>query len=138
VIARWLARRWIRLRADDDWGFSTLEAVIVIPVAVFLMLIVVQFAMLWHARHVAQAAAQDGLRAARSYHATGADGKTEADAYLSKIAPRLLSGARVTVDRGANTVTVYVRAEVSSLVPFASFTVSESAAGPVEKYQTTP
>jgi hypothetical protein len=33
---------------------------------------------------------------------------------------------------------VYVRAEVSSLVPFASFTVSESAAGPVEKYQTTP
>jgi hypothetical protein len=47
-----------------------LEAVIVLPAMIVLAMLVIQYALLWHGRHVAQAAAQTGLRVARGFEAT--------------------------------------------------------------------
>ncbi|MGN6607350.1 MAG: TadE family protein, partial [Jatrophihabitans sp.] len=74
-------RRRRQGRACGDRGFGALEAVIVIPVVVLTTMIVIQYVMLWHARHLAAAAAQNALREARSYHATAADGQQRGEEY---------------------------------------------------------
>lgn len=117
-----------------DAGFGTLEAVIVIPVIVFLTMLVVQYALLWHARNVTEAAARDGLRVARGYEASAAQGEAAAEQYLATVAPRLLSGRDCTVQRDATTVSIVCRATVSSVVPFGEFSVTERASGPVELF----
>lgn len=118
----------------DEAGFSTLEAVVVIPVVVIITMLVIQYVMLWHARNLAQAAAQDGLRVARGYQATAAQGQAAASHYLDAVAGNLLHDRRVDADRSAMTVQITVHASVLSVVPFGNYTVDETARGPVERY----
>jgi hypothetical protein len=51
------------------------------------------------------------------------------------VAPHLLTGTQVAVDRDAATVIVRVRGTVESVVPFLSFHIDETATGTVEQYQ---
>ena len=116
-----------------DAGYSVLETAITFPVLLLLVMLVVQYALLWHGRHVAEAAAQDGLRSARAFGATAELGQRDAQSYLRQVAPHLLSRPEVQVDRTQTTVTVRVRAQVLSIVPL-GLTVDETAAGPVERF----
>jgi type II secretory pathway pseudopilin PulG len=125
-------------RSDHDRGFSTLEAVVVIPVVVITTMLVVQYVMLWHARNVSEAAAQDALRVARGYQAEAAQGQAAGTEYLTNAAGKLLETFTVTVDRGLDVVTVDVWGRVTSVVPFGTYTVDEYASGPVEKWATVP
>jgi type II secretory pathway pseudopilin PulG len=121
---------------DSDKGFSTVEAVIVIPLVVILTMIVVQYVMLYHARNVTEAAARNGLRVARGYQASAAQGKTAAEQYLTDVAPKLLAVRNCDAQRSAVTVVMICHAEVASVVPFGSFSVTEQATGPVETFGT--
>jgi Flp pilus assembly protein TadG len=123
---------------DRDGGYSVLEAAITLPVVFFLTMFVVQWAIIWHARGVAQAAAQEGLRTAAGYQATAAQGHDDAANFLQQVSPGALADAKVTVDRGATTVTVTVKGPVPTIIPFASFNVDASATGPIEAYRSTP
>lgn len=125
-------------RSDRERGFSTLEAVVVIPVVVIITMLVVQYVLLWHARNLTEAAAQDGVRVARGYQAAAGQGEAAATEYLHAAAGKLLDGFTVTVDRGTDEITVEVHATVTSVVPFGTYTVDESASGPIEKYVTNP
>ena len=116
----------------------TAEAVIIVPIVVVLTMVVVQFVLLWHGRHVAQAAAQTAARSAAAYQATAAVGQADGDAYLKQVAPNLLPGRAVRVTRDATTVTVTVTADVLTVIPFGSFTVDESAVAPVEAFTASP
>lgn len=116
-----------------DGGYSVVEVVITFPVLMLLFMGVIQFALLWHGRHVAEAAAQGGLHGARAYTATADMGRQDAEAYLNQVAPNLLRQPQVQVNRTDTTVTVTVRAAVLSIVPL-GLTVEESAVGPVERY----
>jgi Flp pilus assembly protein TadG len=118
----------------SDRGFATLEAVIVIPVVVLLTMLVVQYVMLYHARNVTEAGARDGLRVARGYQGTAAQGKAAAEQYLTDVAPQLLTDHRCDVQRSTTAVVIVCRAAVASVVPFGSFTVTEQATGPVETF----
>lgn len=132
--------RWRRVIGGDcrdrDRGFSTVEAVIVIPVVVLLTMIVVQYVMLYHARNVTEAAVRNGLRVARGYQATAAQGKTAAEQYLTDVAPKLLTARNCDAQRSAATVVMVCHAEVALVVPFGSFSVTEQATGPVETFGT--
>ena len=130
-------RRWHRVAADRDRGSSTVEAVITIPVIVMFTLVVIQFALLWNARHTGQAAAQLAARSAATYESTAGIGQADAEAYLAKTAPNLLSGRSVQVNRAADAVTVVVTASVPSVIPFGSFTIDEQASAPIEAFQVT-
>lgn len=121
-------------RDERDGGYSIVEAVITLPVLIMMVMFVVQYALLWHGRHVAEAAAQNGLRDARGYQATAAAGERSASDYLREVAPNLLTRPQVNAERGDTTVTVTVRAKVLSIVPFGDLSVSETAAGPVERF----
>lgn len=134
------SRRRLGRRARQDGGYSIVEAAIVLPVVVLLSMLVVQWALIWHGRHVAEGAAQTGLRAARGYQATAGAGEQAATGYLSSVAPNLLAAPSVDVTRTATTATVRVRARVLAVIPGLSAVISggvdveESATGPVERF----
>jgi len=123
-----------RERPRRDAGFSALEAVLVIPTVVIMTMLVVQYVLFWHARNIAQAAAQNGLRTARGYHATAGQGQASATEYLHTVAGPLLTHTRIDTRRGTTTVLVTVHATVLSVLPFGSFAVTGTAAGPVEQF----
>jgi len=123
---------------DPDRGSSTAEAVLIVPVLIVLTLLVVQFVLLWHGRHVAQAAAQTAARTAATYRGTADTGRADADAYLAQVAPALLPGPDVRVTRDARTVTVTIHTPVLTVIPFGAFTIDEHATAPVEAFQGAP
>ena len=133
-----LAGRWRRLRDARDRGDATVEAVIIVPVIVVLTLLVVQFVLVWHGRHVAQAAAQNAARSAAAYQAQPAAGQTAGDDYLAEVAPNLLPGRTVTVTRDATGATAIVNADVLTVIPFAAFHIQEQATAPLEIFVGTP
>lgn len=127
-------RRHRRLRGRREDGYSVLEAAITLPIIFLLLMFIVQWAIVWHARNVAQAAAQEGLRTAEAYQSSAAAGRSDAVNFLDQTAPHALPGAIVTVDRGTTTVTVHVHAPVMSVVPLGHFSVDEFASGPIEQF----
>ena len=130
---RWRGGRCRGGRLRGEAGYSVVEVAITFPVLLLLVMLVVQFALLWHARHVAEAAAQAGLRSARGYTSTAELGQSDARSYLTQVAPRLLVAPTVDVRRTPTTVTVRVHAGVLSIVPL-GLGVDETAVGPVERY----
>jgi Flp pilus assembly protein TadG len=133
-----MRRRHAAVRSQPDRGYSVLEAAITLPAMIFLLMFIVQWAILWHARSVAEAAAQEGLRSASGYQSSAATGQRDAENFLHQTAPRALPDAKVSVDRGPTIVTVKVHSSVMSVIPFGDFSVDESAAGPVETYVAAP
>ena len=133
-----LAGRWRRLRDARDRGDATVEAVIIVPIIVVLTLLVVQFVLVWHGRHVAQAAAQNAARSAAAYQAQPAAGQAAGDDYLAEVAPNLLPGRTVTVTRDAAGATAIVSADVLTVIPFASFHIQERATAPQEIFVGIP
>ena len=133
-----LAGRWRRLHGARDRGDATVEAVIIVPVIVVLTLLVVQFVLVWHGRHVAQAAAQTAARSAAAYQAQPAEGQAAGDEYLTDVAPNLLPGRSVAVTRDAAGVTVIVTADVLTVIPFAGFQIQEQATAPLEIFVGAP
>lgn len=128
-----------RRRLDQrDAGYSVLEVAIALPVVFGLTMMIVQWAIVWHARSVAEAAAQEGLRTAQAYSSTAAAGRADTLTYLSAVAGASLPHPRVTVTRGATAATVEVTATVASVIPFGHFHITESASGPVETYAAAP
>jgi TadE-like protein len=133
------SRRRNRVVVDDtDRGSTIGEAVIIVPVIIVLTMMVVQFVLVWHGRHVAQAAAQTAARAAATYQGTAGVGQADGEAYLAQVAPHLLPGAAVGVSRDAAGVVASVRADVLTVIPFGSFSVAEQATAPVEAFQAPP
>jgi Flp pilus assembly protein TadG len=121
-----------------DRGASTLELALLTPILLLVILFVVQFAMVYHARHVALAAAQSAARVAREQR-TGdwmSAARTEAYSYVDRIGPQLLTSVRPTVreDRNNNRW-VTVGGYAVKVVPFVRFHVSERSGGPVECFR---
>lgn len=123
---------------ERDAGYSVLELAITLPIVLVLIMLVLQAAVVWFARGVAQDTARQGLRAAEAFNATAKDGHDRATAYLQQVAPGALTNPGVVVSRGAQTVTVTVTSSVPDLVPFTDFTVHATATGPVESYKAAP
>jgi Flp pilus assembly protein TadG len=120
-----------RFRGDDGdvgpWAVMT-------PLAVGLVMLVLQIGITYHAKSVVTAAAQDGARAAQHEHGSADDAHAAVDQLLGSDRG-LLRTVGVDVDRGADTVAVTVTAEVSSLVPLWKPTVTATVQGPVERFR---
>jgi Flp pilus assembly protein TadG len=120
--------------ARGEGGYSVVEAAILFPLLLMLVMAVFQVALWWHARHLAEAAAQEGARTARTYQASAADGQVQAEDYLTALGSRLLRQREVSVSRTDTTVTVRVRATVIGIFPGLRLSVDETSASPVERY----
>jgi len=141
IISRSVAatrRRHRRLRATGDAGYSVLEASITLPVIFLMLMFIVQWAIVWHTRSLAQTAAQEALRTGERYGSTAAAAEQDGNNYLSQLAPNVLPPGCVHVTRTATTVTVRVHCNVLSVIPLGSFSVDETVSGPVEKFVPAP
>ncbi|EOS98418.2 hypothetical protein K530_39061 [Streptomyces noursei CCRC 11814] len=110
---------------------------LVVPVLLLLAMLVVQFALVWHARHIAQHAAARALAAARIKDGTAAEGRAQARRSLTALGSRILTVPSVAVDRTTTQTTARVRGRVMAVVPGLHLHASGTAAGPTERL-TTP
>ncbi|MGW3952876.1 TadE/TadG family type IV pilus assembly protein [Streptomyces sp. NPDC004752] len=126
-------------RPRGDRGSASTQLVLVVPALLLMALLVVQFALVWHARHIAQYAAQRALASARTEHGTAADGRTQARRSLAALGSRVLTRPTVTTNRTATQTSVRVRGTVIRVLPVPGLVLhaSGTASGPTERI-TTP
>jgi len=122
-------------RLSGDRGDATIETVLTVPVLILVIMTVVQFGLWYHASHTAQAAAQEGVRAARIEAGTADDGHRRAQAFMTSAAPTLVSDVVITVRRNADTAEVEVHGQVAAVVPFIRLPVAGHASGAVERFR---
>ena len=122
-------------RHQRERGSATTELVIVTPVLLLLIMMIIQFGIWYHASHVAQAAAQEGVRTVRVEAGTASAGKLRAERFVSSAAPTLLVDVNVDATRTANTARVDVTATVRSIVPGLSLPVHAHAESTLESFK---
>lgn len=123
------------LRNRGERGAVSLgQMVVIAPALLFGLMLIVQAGLYFHARNVVEQAAQEGAAEARAFDGDEASARQRALNFLSALGDRALTNRDVAVNRGPETASVTVSGEVISLVPFVSWSVSESASGPVERY----
>lgn len=108
---------------------------IVVPALLLSFWLVLQYALVQHARHAAQVAAQDAAIAAAS---GSGDPGTVAGGIVSGAAGSITSHVTVSSARDSHQVTVTVSADVLQVFPLGSYSVSASAAAPVERFVPEP
>jgi Flp pilus assembly protein TadG len=131
-------RRSMRLRtkaaARDERGSVSLQLAVVFPVVLLLLLLSVQAGLLFHARHLARAAAEEGLRSARLYQHRASDGSASANSLLNASAGDLITDRAVSTTRTTESATVRVHGYALSVLPGLRLPVDETASGPVEHF----
>ncbi|MDE0216483.1 MAG: pilus assembly protein [bacterium] len=106
--------------------------VLVVPIAMFLIFVVVQAALVFHAQAIVDAAAQDGAQAGQGETGTEEAVRTAVQSVIGTSAENLLANVEVFVDTGSSLSSVTVQATVKSLIPGYAPAVSSTASGPRE------
>lgn len=131
-------RRVPRARPHDT-GSAAIEAVILFPVILALVMTIIQAAVFYHARDAAQSAANGGALAAAVRDGTAEAARAEAQSRIDRAGgSSLLEGTTVTAARNGTQVTVTVRGTAKTFVPgLPPLTVTQTVTAPVERF-TTP
>jgi Flp pilus assembly protein TadG len=122
-----------RLR-EDERGEAT-EAVLVTPVLLFLVMLVFQFGLWYHAEHVAQAAAQEGVRTARLEGGSADDGQRRATDFLARAGAKIVGDPVVSVTRNDETAVVEIRGQSVAVVPGMRIPIRARSESPVERFR---
>ena len=115
-------------------GEATTELVVVTPVLLLLIGFILQFAVWYHASHVAAAAVQEGVRAARAFGGSAEAGQARAERFLAETGPTVVQGPEVTASRDTGTARVEVRGHAPSVVPGLRLQVTAAAESPTERF----
>lgn len=115
----------------------SLELVLVVPLVLTMMMVIMQLAVIYHANNVVEAAAREGLSAARTESGTAEDGRAAALQFIGEAADNFLSSESAQVDRplDGDQAEVTVRAQAISLLPGVNFEVEGRAVGPIERFR---
>jgi len=111
------------------------EAVIVVPVVMVLLLVCVQFCLWMHAVQVAQLAASQGDRVARSFGGGPTAGTAAAERVLRGPGSDV-TGSSVSVSvLPGDSEWLQVSGHALAIVPGVAFAVSASATGPIQQFR---
>lgn len=122
-------------RRVDERGAATAELVLVTPLMLFMILLVVQFGLWFHASHVASAAAQEGARAARVEGSSAGAGQQRAEELLDSLGRRLVLERSVTSTRDGDVARVEVAGVAPQVVPGFRLPISAESEAPVEEFR---
>ncbi|MFI1584765.1 TadE family protein [Embleya sp. NPDC020630] len=125
----------MRARLRGDAGAVTAELAVLTPVVMLILLLIVQFALAVHARHVAQAAASRALAQARADGGTAAAGQARAESVLAAVAGGTLHDRSVRVTRDGTTVRVVITGTATSVVPGMHPRINVAVTGPVDTFR---
>lgn len=121
--------------ARDDSGMTTLEVAVLFPITLILIFGIAQTALWYMARSAALAAAQEGVTAGRAYNAQPGAGPAAANAFLDAQVGDILNGSQIGIPNSpAGTLRITVSGTSLSLIPGWKINVSQSAQGPLEKW----
>jgi hypothetical protein len=124
-------------RFRDDSGSSVVEAVIVVPVLMLLLLVGVQFALWMHAVQVVQVAASEGDRVARGVGGGPSAGVASALA-VARGTGSDVTGPSVSVSvLPGDAEWLQVSGHATSIIPGLSFPVSASAIGQIQQFRSS-
>lgn len=116
-------------------GAVTVEMVVLMPVLLATLFGGIQAGVVFHARHIAIAAAQEGARTAAAYQASLPDGISTATNTATDWAGQTLTGIQVTGQRTTTRVSITVAGSAISLLPGVSWPIEQTATLPVERLQ---
>jgi Flp pilus assembly protein TadG len=116
----------------DDRGSITLEMIVALPALLGLFFTCVQAGLVYHARQVVIAAANQGAFAAAAEYGTGSDGAAAATSFLEQVGDDALTEWSVGATRNATTVRVQITAQSYSILPGFEPEVSAVASAPAE------
>lgn len=105
------------------------------PLLLLLVLVSVHIGLWFHARHIVDAASQEGARAARAAGATDTDGYGRAHQMLADLGSGSVINPTITVARSAGTVTVTVTGQAPPVIPGLAVNVSASSTSPIEEFK---
>ncbi len=114
-------------------GATTTELAVLMPVLIVMLLAPVQVALWWHARQVADAAAEEAVDVAQVETSNEAQALAAAFGLLNQ-AGNLREASVVVVQRGPDKVIVEVRGRAPQLVPGIDWGATSRAAGPMERF----
>ena len=118
---------------DRERGEVT-TTVLLVPIAMTLILVIVQAALVFHAQAIVDAAAQDGALAGQGESGAEAVARTAVQSVIGTNAGNLLSDIDVSAHTDSSRFSVTVWATVKSLIPGYAPTVSSTAVGPRETF----
>jgi len=132
-----------RRTTSRDTGFIALEVALVAPALLFLIFLSIQAALFFYGRSVAIQSAREGvvqLRLAQdeaAYRELRPLVVANIERYAATVGRESLRNPVVdpSYDDGEGRVRVEVSGEVISLVPFVDLSVTQSAEGPIERFQ---
>lgn len=127
--------RMRRAGGRDEGGAATTELVLATPALLFLIMLLIQTGLWYHAQHVAQAAAQEGVRVARVEMGTAGEGEARANQFLDEAGRTILENRSVSAQRSPDRASVTVTGTGVNLVPGLHFRVDETADSPVERFR---
>lgn len=116
-------------------GTASTEAVLLTPVLLFVVMLVVQFGLWFHAEHVVQAAAREGVRAARAEGSSAESGETRAAEFLAATGPTIVRDPQVSASVDADRAVVNVSGYAVHIVPGLPMPVRATAAGEIERFR---
>lgn len=114
-------------------GSATVELAVLMPLLLATLFGGIQAGMVFHARHIAIAAAQEGAREASAYQASLPDGISTATTVATDWAGTTLTGLHVTGQRTATRVSITVQGTATSLLPGMTWPIEQTASLPVER-----
>lgn len=126
---------WPRTTCRGDAGSASTELVIVMPLLLLLVLASVHVGLWFHARHLVNAAAQEGARAARAAGATDDDGYARADQMLRELGSGAVTDPTVTVARTPGSVTVTVTGQSPAVINGLTMGVAATSTSPIEEFK---
>lgn len=109
-------------------------AVLVVPIAMFMIFVVVQAALVFHAQSIVDAAAQSGAQAGRGEAGSEAIVRSTVQSVIGTSARSLLSDVDITIRTNPFRLSVTVHATVKSLIPGYAPRIASTAAGPREGF----
>ncbi|GHJ35441.1 TadE family protein [Streptomyces sp. TS71-3] len=118
-----------------DRGAASFQLVLIVPVLLMFALLVVQFALLWHARHIAEYSARRALSAVRVEGGTAAEGRAQAQRSLAALGSDVMTSSFVSTERTATRTTVRVEGTVVRVLPVPGLAlhVAGTASGSTER-----
>lgn len=105
------------------------------PLLLLLVLASVHVGLWFHARHLVNAAAQEGARAARASGATDSDGYDRAQQMLGDLGSNSVTSPAILVTRSGGSVTVSVTGQAPPVIPGLAMSVSASSTSPIEEFK---
>ena len=108
---------------------------LILPAVLLTVMLVVQFALAFHARQVLTQAAQDAAFAGSAHDATSDTASTVADRVIGAAGRGLVRDVNVSVTEDPTSVHVSIDATVVSVVPGFALHVDGDAESPTETFR---